>query len=421
MSTQRRDTKNRVLKDGESQRKDGTYRYRYTDSYGARHDIYSNRLLPTDRTPVGKREDFSLREKEEQIQADRRDGIHCSTPGKQTLNYWFDKYISGKRNLKESTLVNYLYMYNTYVRETIGIWKITDIKYSDIKYFYTSLIKDKKFQPNSMETIHTLLHPTFDMAVRDEYIRTNPTTAAMHDIKKEFDWSTKKRHALTVEEQKAFIDFLSSDGRYKPWLLLFTLFLGTGCRLGELTGLCWSNCDFENNIIRIDHTLTYRPRLDNKIGYNISTPKTSAGKRTIPMLSTVKEALLEIREMQAFFGESKITVCGKKDFVFINRQGHPYHTRTINSALKRLLKAYEENEEKRIASGEPPRPIRPFTAHNLRHTFCTRFCENESNLKVIQSIMGHADIETTMNIYAEATEAKKSEAITNLEGKIFIN
>lgn len=62
-----------------------------------------------------------------------------------------------------------------------------------------------------------------------------------------------------------------------------------------------------------------------------------------------------------------------------------------------------------------------FSVHNLRHTFCTRFCENETNIKVIQDIMGHADISTTMNIYAEATESKKRESFENLQGKIKIS
>ena len=62
-----------------------------------------------------------------------------------------------------------------------------------------------------------------------------------------------------------------------------------------------------------------------------------------------------------------------------------------------------------------------FSVHNLRHTFCTRFCENETNIKVIQEIMGHADIGTTMNIYAEATEQKKKESFSNLKGKIKIS
>ena len=60
------------------------------------------------------------------------------------------------------------------------------------------------------------------------------------------------------------------------------------------------------------------------------------------------------------------------------------------------------------------------SAHTFRHTFCTRFCENETNVKMIQAIMGHADIATTMNIYADATEKKKKETMENLEGKIRI-
>ncbi len=58
-----------------------------------------------------------------------------------------------------------------------------------------------------------------------------------------------------------------------------------------------------------------------------------------------------------------------------------------------------------------------FSAHHLRHTFCTRLCENETNLKVIQSVMGHKDIQTTMDVYAEATEQKKQESFERLAAK----
>lgn len=84
--------------------------------------------------------------------------------------------------------------------------------------------------------------------------------------------------------------------------------------------------------------------------------------------------------------------------------------------------AFNEHEtQKAVEENRQPLLIRHFSVHNLRHTFCTRFCENESNLKVIQEIMGHADIETTMNIYAEATAQKKQESFAQLEGKIKIS
>ena len=61
-----------------------------------------------------------------------------------------------------------------------------------------------------------------------------------------------------------------------------------------------------------------------------------------------------------------------------------------------------------------------FSCHHLRHTFCTRLCENETNLKVIQTVMGHKDIQTTMDIYADCTEDKKKEVIQKIENKIFV-
>mgnify|MGYP000842614751 CR=1 FL=1 len=70
-----------------------------------------------------------------------------------------------------------------------------------------------------------------------------------------------------------------------------------------------------------------------------------------------------------------------------------------------LVESREAAQAQKAAEKEKREPllIRDFSVHNLRHTFCTRFCENETNLKVIQEIMGHSDISTTMNIYAEAT------------------
>lgn len=112
---------------------------------------------------------------------------------------------------------------------------------------------------------------------------------------------------------------------------------------------------------------------------------------------------------------------GYSGFIFVNRYGEVLTPPAINRAISRIYKAYNKKEmEDAAAEGREPMLIRHFTAHNLRHTFCTLFCENETNMKVIQEIMGYADITTTMNIYAEATEAKKKEAFANLEGKIKI-
>ena len=227
MAEKRKDNRGRNLKDGEDQMKDGRYRFRYIDAHGQRKAVYSWRLVSTDKAPAGKRDGASLREKEKQIESDNRDGIDGKAAAKITLNEMFALYMAGKTELKQSTRTNYNYMYKNYVFDTIGMKKIASIKYSTVKAFYNSLITEKGFKPNSMEIINTILHPVFTLAVRDGYIRSNPTDGVMQEIKKGHNWEKPKRHALTIEEQTAFIEFIAGSDIYRHWLPLFTVFLGT--------------------------------------------------------------------------------------------------------------------------------------------------------------------------------------------------
>lgn len=417
----RKDNKNRILKDNEFQRPDGRYMYRYYNPQGEMCYIYSWKLVPTDKVPNGKRDDISLREKIEQITADKFQGIDSKAKGKTTLNQVFDRYIESKRELKQTTRTNYKYMYNNYVRNTIGKRKISDIKYTDIKCFYNDLIDKKNFKPNSVENIHTVLHPVFTIAVRDDIIHKNPTDGVMSEVKKSHNWEKAKRHALTEDEQTAFVEYVRNSSTYNHWLNLLTVFLGTGCRVGELIGLRWEDCDFDNNMISINHNLVYRQQDDGQCEMHITTPKTSAGTRQIPMLKEVRKALWEEKLNQFRYGRNTSVIDGYKDFIFTNRDGRVLSPASINRALERIRLEYNkvetENAEK---EHREPLIIEHFSVHNLRHTFCTRFCENETNVKVIQEIMGHSDISTTMNVYAEATENKKKEVFNNLEGKIKI-
>lgn len=428
--TKRKDNRGRNLKDGEHQQPDGRYKYQYFDGNGERKAVYSWKLVSTDRLPPGKRDCLSLREKEEQIEADRKDGIDGRRAQKTTLNDMFRLYMSGKGNLKESVKNNYEYMYERYVHDAVGKKPIDSIKYSTMKAFYQDLLSGKGtfrtdgFKPNSLETIHTILHPTFALAVRDGIIRTNPTDGLMAELKKSNNWEKPKRHALTEEQQKLFVEFLQTSEIYNHWLPLFTFLLGTGCRIAETIGIRWTDCNFEDNTISINHNLIYRMRSDGNCGMYITTPKTSAGCRTIPMLSGVKQALMVERSRQLAEGtyfKPVAEVDGYKGFVFTNRNGYVHNPQTINRAIERIrLAANEQEAERAKREHREPVVIPHFSCHNLRHTFCTRFCENETNLKLIQDIMGHSDISTTMDIYAEVSESKKQEAFENLDGKIKI-
>ena len=422
MNDKRRDNKGRILRQGELQRNDGKYEYRYEDLNGERRSVYSWKLVETDKIPNGKRKCVALRDMEKAIQRDLDDGINTFVANRMTLNRLFDEYIESKYELKASTRTNYKYMYNKYVREDIGTRNISSIKFSHIKKFYIHLMRDVGFKPNSLENIHTVLHPVFTIAVRDGLIRTNPTDGVMADIKKSHDWEKPKRHALTVPQQEAFVGFIKSNYKYRHWLPVFTFMLGTGCRVGEVAGLRWQDCDFQKNIITIDHNLTYRPSEDGSgCTFRISTPKTKAGERIIPMFAAVRDALISERIRQMESGVNQSVVDGYSGFVFSNRFNEILNPHSINRAIERIVRDYNLAEsEQAEKESRKPELLPHFSAHNLRHTFCTRLCETGTNLKVIQEIMGHADITTTMDIYNEATQELKLQTFEKLEGVINI-
>ena len=419
---ERRDTKNRLLGKGEYQKADGRYMYKYVDSKGNSRFVYSWTLTQSDRPPKGKHSDKCLRELEKDIAKDLQDEIDTFKAKKMTLNAFYEDYIEQKQELKTSTRQNYKYMYRKYIWDSLGRRKLPDIKYSDIKKFYNHLICELGFKPNSMEIIHTILHPIFSTAVRDGYIRVNPTDGVMAEIKKSHDWEKQKRRALTEKEQEVFVEYIKSHDIYNHWLPLFTVLLGTGCRVGEVVGLTWDDCDFKEGLININHNLIYRTdEYTGKSGFYISTPKTKSGEREIPMFDAVRKALLEERARQMKEGFNQTIIDGYSGFIFSNRFNGVLSPHNINRAINRITRDYNVEESERAErENREPLLLPHFSVHNLRHTFCTRMCENETNIKVIQEIMGHANITTTMDVYNEATRDKKKESFAGMEGKMKI-
>ena len=191
---QRKDSKGRVLQKGESQRKlDGMYIYTYVNPYGKRCYVYSKDL-------------FTLREKEQELIKAQMDGLDYYVGGHATINMTFDRYMSTKHNLRETTRSNYLYMFNRFIREDFGNKFLTEVKYTDVKLFYYHLLNEKDIAINTLDTIHTVLHPIFDMAVRDDIINKNPTDGVLAEIKRNSGKNKGIRHALTIEQQQAFMD-----------------------------------------------------------------------------------------------------------------------------------------------------------------------------------------------------------------------
>jgi integrase len=362
----------------------------------------------------------TLREKERELIKDQLDGLDRYAAGKASVNDTFDRYIATKYNLRDNTKSGYIYMYDRFVREDFGRHKLIDIKYSDILQFYYFLLNEKNLALATLDSIHCILHPTFQLAVRDDIIRKNPTDGVMAEICKKTGMHRNVRHALTVDQQRAFMDYMANHPVYVHWWPLFTVLLGTGCRIGECLGLRWKDLDFENRIITIDHALTYYKSAESdSCVFRISEPKTEAGIRTIPMLDVVKDAFSILQDEEDENGPNMQVIDGYTGFIFQNRFGEVPNPGSVNRAIKRIAASYNAEEVLNAKKEKRDALILPdFSCHHLRHTFATRLCEAESNLKVIQSVMGHKNIETTMDIYAEATDRKKQETFNVLASKL---
>lgn len=139
------------------------------------------------------------------------------------------------------------------------------------------------------------------------------------------------------------------------------------------------------------------------------------------MMDAVYDILKEEYKRQQLEGFCTYELEGMSGFIFSNRYGTVHNTHCINSAINRICENYNAKEilDAKKEHREPV-IIPHFSCHHLRHTFCSRLCENETNVKVIQEVMGHANIETTLDIYAEVNYAKKKEALENLSQKIDI-
>lgn len=412
MAEKRRDSKGRILKDGENVMPDGRYRYQYIDSFGKRRAVYSWKLVPTDKLPDGKKPDSSLREKIQQVRKDVSDGIRIDK--QKTINDVYNLWISLKRNLKDNTKQNYIYMYQQFVAPDFGKKKVCTLKKSDVRKFYNMLVDERGLKINTLDSIHTVLHPVLEMAVEDGYLRVNPSDNALRELKQSHNYDTEKKQALTVAEQKLFLDYLKSNELYGHWYPIFTVMLCSGMRVGEATGLRWSDIDLKEQTINVNHTLVYYNHAENGCYFGVNTPKTRAGCRTIPMIDGAKQAFIEERKHQMANGiHCNVRIDGYTDFIFVNRFGNAQHQGTLNKALRRIIR---DCNDEQLAKGEKNPVLLPrFSCHTLRHTFATRLVESGVNIKAVQEILGHSDISTTMDIYVDAKEDFKKEEIKKAE------
>ena len=393
--SERRDNKKRKLWTGESQDKDGRYVYKYTDAFGKRKALYSWRLTEADATPKGKRKDLSLREKEKLLQKEVSDGI-VPDGGNMTVLELVKRYVSQKRGVRHNTEANYKFVINIIAKEPFGQKRIDKVKLSDAKAWLIKLQDDGRGY-SSIHTIRGVVRPAFQMALDDDLIRRNPfefqlSTVVVND--------SVTREAITRKQERQFLDFIKNDKHFCRYYDGIYILFHTGLRISEFVGLTISDIDFENRRINVDHQLQRKRNME----YIIEETKTDAGVRQIPMTDDVYDCFQRIIANRK---KPKVEpmIDGKIGFLYLDKNEMPM-------VALHWEKYFQHIREKYNSIYKVQMPI--ITPHSLRHTFCTRLCERETNLKVIQSIMGHKDIQTTMDIYAEATEEKKQETFEHL-------
>ena len=379
----RKDNKKRVLKTGESQRKDGRYVYKYRDKDRKDKFIYSWRLTDTDPIPKGKRHCRSLRELESDLQRDLMDGIDTSGK-KMTLWQLYEKHIALKPNVRQSTETGRKYLMDILKSDTLGNMSIEAIKPSDTKEWAIRM-KKNGYSYQTINNYKRSLKACFYTALNDDLVRKNPFNWNLTDVLVD---DTEHKTALTDEEVNALLSFVQMDEVYQKYYNAIVVLLHTGLRISELCGLTVSDIDFEQGFIRVNHQINY-----DKGEYSISEPKTESGIRKIPMLKPVKEALQD--EIKSRTGVKQILIDGYSDFVFLNQKSLPMYAHCYSKAFSSLIKKYNKYHKE----NELP----AFTPHTLRHTFCTNMANKKMTPNTLQYIMGHKNILMTLGYYTHAT------------------
>ena len=394
MTKQRLSRDGHVLWKGEGQRKDGLFYYRWTDENGQRRGFYANSL-----------ENLRVIENRlQQIEQSRQIEYFNST-----VNDVYEVWCALKHGIHENTMYNYMQVYNTHVRNSLGKRKVLEIRATDVKRFYFSLHDTKRLSFNTLDHIQNVLYQVLQLAVDDGFLANNPAANALKDLKREKLYPKKEITVLEVEQERGFLEFCKNHGSYVKWYPLFAVMLGSGIRVGEACALQHKDIDFRKGIIHVRHTLSVGGK-----GRNIHDPKTKSGYRDIPMLRYVKKALLmEKRYQKKNDIRCQISIDGYSDFFFLNRFGNAYNQQSINRAIQRAVMEYNC---RCVERGEKERVIFPaITSHIFRKTFITRMCESGMNVRDIMKIAGHADIQTTMTIYAQVTERMRQADLKKLE------
>ena len=380
MSEVRRDSKGRKLLNGESQRKDGKYEYKYVDAFGKRRTIYSWKLTPSDRVPAGKRNDLSLREKSKEAERTKDVGI-VPNGGNLTVRELIAKYLSTKVGIRQSSKNAYAFICRLIERYPVSNMRIDKIRIADAKAWFIRLHADG-ISYKTISLVRSLVKLSFQMAVDDDLLMKNPFSFNLSSL---LSNDGVPRVALTPEQEDDFLRFIQNDSYYYVYYDAIYILFNTGLRISELSGLTKKDLDFKNNKIIVDHQLLRGCDMVYKVG----KPKSSKGCREIPMTPDVKRSFQHILSTRKQ-PKKEPMVDGYSGFLFLDRNGNPMFSQSWQRIFRRCRQSYNKTYAIQMPNISP---------HVCRHTFCSKMAKAGMNPKMLQYIMGHSNITTTLNTY----------------------
>lgn len=361
-----------------TKRKDGLYMGRFTVN-GKRYTVYGKTIN-------------DCRDKEAQKRQELAEGIY--KPGKElTVKEYYERWTEAKRDaVKETTIRTQKVLFNAIssvkidaTGQTFGNIKITKVEPEMIKAVQNSLKQDRTTR--TVNDSISLVRGIFEAAVNERILTWNPA-AGIRSLKRTEPQARDTVHrALSKAETAAFLK--AAEEVKSSYSNLYVFLLHTGCRIGEAGAILLGDIDKKG--VRISRTIT---RTENG-GYAIgSETKTAAGRRFIPLDQDARQAINNQKTINEVFNDGGALDLSKP--VFRTSFGSLLKSTNINQDIERVCKRAN---------------IERFTVHAFRDTFATRCVESGMQPKVLQDIMGHTDINMTMNLYAHSMDESKEDQL----------
>ena len=378
-----KDLKGKELGAGLSQRKDGSYQGRFKNRFGKYEYKYNRNLTDL-------RKELALAIADNQNFLSVRDNI--------TLDSWFSRWIDiyKKKSVRPNTLREYTHIYNKNISPYLGRRNINSLVKSDIQILIDKAA-DSNYKYERQNKIKCILSDMFSRAIEDELMVKNPAKGVKLRADKEL-----KAFALTVEQQADFLE--ASRGTFYD--NLFNVAVNTGLRPGELFALTLDDIHFDERYIDVNKTLVYQKYLDDDCKtFHIEPPKTKQSYRHVPMNSECSKYLERQLELKKVIKNKRPKE--QNDYLFVTKYNTRLNSQIYADSIRAIIKQINLTR-----SFDNEFPV--FSGHTLRHTFATRCFEAGVQPKVVQSYLGHATLQMTMNLYTHVTDKKASNDIERI-------